>query len=94
MRMVSLRIETLGVHGVSQGCSEFGSKKNFSTVGGPRYDFWSFFKIKLKPGRNGYHSTTFGMPNHIVWIERPSSCQKNLTPKGHFRAFFDFRKKC
>ena len=64
-----------------QGCSEFGSKNIFSTVGGPRYDFRPFLKIKLKPGQNGYHSTTFGIPNQSKKVCRPLSCYKNLSLK-------------
>jgi len=39
-------------------------KKNFPPLGGLDMIFGHFLKIKLKPGQNGYHSTTFGLPNH------------------------------
>ena len=62
-------------------------KKIIFTVGGPKYDFRSWLKIKLKPRQNGYHSTTFCMPYHSKWVKRPLRCHKNLTPKVIFRIF-------
>ena len=63
-----LRYGPLGVHRLCLGCFKSGSKKKISTVGGPRYDFRSFFKIKLEPGQNGYHSTPFGIFNHSITV--------------------------
>ena len=61
-------------------------KNFFFTVGGPWYDFWSLVKIKLKPGQNGYHSTTFSMRNRSNLVRQPFICHKNLTLKSHFRS--------
>ena len=55
-------------------------KKIIFTVGGPKYDFRSFFKIKLKPGQHGYHSTPFGISNHPKTVCWPLSCHKNWHP--------------
>ena len=62
-------------------------KNYFSTVGGTRYDFRSFLKIKLNQGKMGIIRPRLVCLINLKLVWRPLIGYKNLALKGHFSHF-------